>query len=405
MRKTFILSILLFAAVSLYAQEEEKYSVIKLVIAEDNNDLDYNSGSNNKVLTDRDFVYTSVVKPTEMVPLDKDAMLIYDKDGVINSFNLKKGKINWSVKADEKGVSSCGNKLTLHEGVVYVPFTNGQIYALDNRTGELFWKSRLGKNEGVILKNQFPVIHNNLLHIVAQNQNQNIYALDIKEGGNVWNYRLEYPYNHIPLLYFNEMIFVTSAPNIYSFQAKTGKLLRMKAYNRPMGRPVTDGERVIIPNQNQWVYAYNPQGLGYLWSFDLDDWKQHNIGEKVFCKDSNLYFAGTSMVYALNSKTGESKWKTDIKKDIRYLTENGKSIWGYTESGVLFELDYSGNKLREVELKHKPISNIEFLNKKTLYYYSNNGLVEYNLAKNKEKLIHASSSDIIKRSAYIKIVR
>ena len=393
--RVLISFLLLFATVGLYAQE------ITVAIAGQEEE----NYSNNKVLTDRDFVYTYVTKPTQKVPLDKNAILIYDKEGVVSSYNLKERKINWSVKADD-AINMCGNKLTLHEGVVYVPFTNGQIYALDNQTGEMFWKSRLGKNEGVVIKNQLPIIHNNLLHIVANNNNQNIYALDIKEGKNVWNYRLAYPYNHIPLLHFNEMIFATNAPYVYGFQAKTGKLLSLAGpFRQAMyGKPVTDGERVIIPDESDMLYAFNPQNMAIQWDFELDK-NQYYIKEKIFCKGNNVYFAGNSMVYSLNSKTGKTEWKTEVKERyILHLTEYGKSLWGYTKGGLFFELDYSGNKLREVQLENKPISNLEFSEKETIYYYSDNGLIKYNLAKNKEELIY-SKQNTNSSDAYIKIVR
>lgn len=366
--------------------------------------------SNNQVLTLNDMVFNKTISPLKKVPLDKNSILVYDYDGSIFSFNLESEVINWTVKATDSNMEMCANQVTLKDGVVYVPFVNGEIFAIDNQTGKVFWKSRLGNiTDQIILKNQVPVINNGKLYITTQNQNSNIYALDIKDGSLIWNYKLDYPYNHIPVLFFDNKVFTQSAPYFYSFDANTGKLLNRKTFETAMyGKPVTDGENVFIANEKDELFALNPNSLDILWQFKVED-NQFNIKERIFCKDKKVYFAAqgptVSSVYAVDSKTGTQIWKTDFKDDnIEYIIEESDNIWGYTTKGKLFQLDITNGEIAfEVKLTTKPISNLEFAEDDFLFYYSDAALIQFEFKTKDENEVYLRTS--IKDDAYSAFVK
>lgn len=366
--------------------------------------------SNNQVLTLNDMVFNKTISPLKKVPLDKNSILVYDYDGSIFSFNLESEVINWTVKATDSNIEMCANQVTLKDGVVYVPFVNGEIFAIDNQTGKVFWKSRLGNiTDQIILKNQVPVINNGKLYITTQNQNSNIYALDIKDGSLIWNYKLDYPYNHIPVLFFDNKVFTQSAPYFYSFDANTGKLLNRKTFETAMyGKPVTDGENVFIANEKDELFALNPNSLDILWQFKVED-NQFNIKERIFCKDKKVYFAAqgptVSSVYAVDSKTGTQIWKTDFKDDnIEYIIEESDNIWGYTTKGKLFQLDITNGEIAfEVKLTTKPISNLEFAEDDFLFYYSDAALIQFEFKTKDENEVYLRTS--IKDDAYSAFVK
>lgn len=366
--------------------------------------------SNNQVLTLNDMVFNKTISPLKKVPLDKNSILVYDYDGSIFSFNLESEVINWTVKATDSNMEMCANQVTLKDGVVYVPFVNGEIFAIDNQTGKVFWKSRLGNiTDQIILKNQVPVINNGKLYITTQNQNSNIYALDIKDGSLIWNYKLDYPYNHIPVLFFDNKVFTQSAPYFYSFDANTGKLLNRKTFETAMyGKPVTDGENVFIANDKDELFALNPNSLDILWQFKVED-NQFNIKERIFCKDKKVYFAAqgptVSSVYAVDSKTGTQIWKTDFKDDnIEYIIEESDNIWGYTTKGKLFQLDITNGEIAfEVKLTTKPISNLEFAEDDFLFYYSDAALIQFEFKTKDENEVYLRTS--IKDDAYSAFVK
>lgn len=370
----------------------------------------------NKDLTVNDMVTNKAMKPIKKIPLDEASILIFDYDGTLFSYDFESETIVWTVKAADSYKEMCANKAVLSDGIVYVPFINGEIFAIDNQTGSIFWKSRLGNiKDQIILKDQTPVIHNGKLYITAQNQNQssNLYALDIKDGSLVWNYKLDSANNDIPVLVFDNKIFTQSASNIYSFDANTGKVLNQKSFEQTMsGKPVTDGENIFIANEKNVLFALSPNKLDILWEFKLDE-NQYNIKERIFCKDNKVYFAaqGTnvSSIYSVDSKTGTQLWKTDFKDDnIEYITRENENIWGYTKKGKLFELDMTNGEIAlETKLTTMPVSNIEFPNDDNLlYYYCDAGLIQYDL-KEKDENVYYMRTSLMENiySAYLKLIR
>lgn len=404
MKRTFTTILLLLTIINLFGQ------MPTMADNEESNKINY---SNNQVLTLDDMVFNETFNPIKKIPLDINSILIYDYDGSLKSFNLKSKEINWSVKPSDADREMCGNKLTLKDGVVYVPFVNGEIYALDNQTGKLFWKSRLGNiKDEIVIKNQIPIINDGKLYITTQNKNSNIYALNLKNGDLIWNYKLAYPYNFIPVLFFDNKIFTQSAPYFYSFDAENGKALYQRGFKKAMyGKPVTDGENVFIANESDILFALSPDKLDILWEFQLDK-NQYSIKERIFCKDKKIFFgtygSSLSSVYSLNSKTGDKIWKTDFKDDgIEYIMEQNNTLWGYTKKGILFQLSLNDGKIMfEKQLTSLPISNIEFQDKNSIYYFCEAGLIQFDLKSKEEELIYIRGSiNDDATNAFIKIIR
>jgi len=401
MKKTLITLLFIFTVVTMFGQTPAVSKSGKT------------NYSNNKVLTINDMVTNKVINPLKKVALDGQSILIYDYDGSLMSFNLESESFNWTVKASDSHTEMCANQVTLKDGVIYVPFINGEIFAIDNKTGQIFWKSRLGNiTDQIILKNQIPVIDEGKLFITTQDPNNNIYALDIKDGSLIWNYKLDATNNDIPVLFFDNKVFTQSGTNFYSFEANTGKLLSQKSFEEAIhGKAVTDGENVFVANEKNVLFALNPNNLDILWQFKLDE-NQHNIKERIFSKDKKVYFADqgpeVSSVYALDSKTGTQIWKTDFKGDnIEYIVEESDNAWGYTRKGKLFQIDMANGEIAfEIKLSTLPISNLEFAEDNYLYYYSDAALIQFEFSTKDENEVYLRTS--IKDdaySAYLKILR
>lgn len=374
------------------------------------------ANTNNKILSSSEMVSNKAITPLKKVPLDLASILIYDYDGSLFSYDLESEQIVWTVKATDASTEMCANKITLLNGVVYVPFINGEIFAIDNQTGKVFWKSRLGNTtDQIVLKDQTPIINNEKLYITAQNQNgsSNIYALDIKDGSLIWNYKLDSANNDIPVLFFDNKVFTQSGTNFYSLDANTGKLIYQKSFEEILhSKPVTDGENVFIANEKNEIFALSPNKPDILWQFKFDE-NQNNIKERIVCKDKKIYFAAqgpeVSSIYAVDSKAGTQIWKTDFKNDnVEYIVEESDNIWGYTRKGKLFQIDITNGEIAtEVKLTTKPISNFEFGNDdESLFYYSDAALIQFEFKSKDENEIYLRTSikdDVY--SAYVKILR
>jgi outer membrane protein assembly factor BamB len=368
----------------------------------------------NEALPLNDVVTHKRIKPLAKVPLDEALILIYDYDGTLFTFDLESETIAWTVKATDSFTEMCANAVVLVDGVLYVPFINGEIFAIDNQTGEIFWKSRLGNvTDQIVLKNQIPIINNGKLFITTQSPIHNIYALNLKDGSLAWNYKLDSTNNDIPVLCFDNKIFTQSASNVYSFEANTGKLLSQKSFEEAIsGKPVTDGENVFIANEKNVLYALSPDKLDVLWEFKFDE-NQSNIRERIFSKDKKVYFAAqgpeVSSIYAVDAKTGTQLWRRDLKNEnIEYIVEESDNIWGYTRKKKLFQIDLTNGEIAfEVKLTTQPISNLEFGNDdESLFYYSDAALIQFEFKTKDENEIYLRTSikdDVY--TAYVKLIR
>jgi len=367
--------------------------------------------TSNKVITIADNLTNKSITPLKKVPLDEALILIYDYDGILFTFDLESETIAWTVKATDSHTEMCANKVTLHDGVLYVPFINGEIFAIDNQTGAIFWKSRIGDStDQIVLKDQLPIINEGKLYITSQNGN--IYALNTKDGSLLWNHKLDSPNNDIPVLFFDNKVFTQSGTSFYSFEANTGKLVYQKTFEEPIhGKPVTDGENVFIANEKNVLFALSPNKPDILWQFKFDE-NQQNVKERILCKDKKIYFASQgpeiSSLYALDSKTGTQLWKTDFKDDtIEYITEESDNIWGYTRKAKLFQIDLANGEIAaETKLTTQPISNFEFPVDDSLFYYSDAALIQFDLKTKDENEVYLRTS--IKDnvySAYLKIIK
>lgn len=369
--------------------------------------------TDNKVSDVNDMVTNKAIKPVTKVPLDEALILIYDYDGTLFTFDLESETIAWTIKATDSFTEMCANAVVLLDGVLYVPFINGEIFAIDNQTGEIFWKSRLGNvTDQIVLKNQKPIINDGKLFITAQSPINSIYALNLKNGSLIWKYKLEDSYNDVPVLYFDNKVFTQSASNVYSFEANTGKLLNQKSFEAAIsGKPVTDGENIFITSEKNILFALSSNTLEVLWEFKLDE-NQNNSRERIFCKDNKIYFAAQgpeiSSIYAVDSKTGTQIWKTDFKDDdVEYIIEESDNIWGYTRKAKLFQIDMTNGEIAsEVKLTTKPISNFEFVDDNSLFYFSDAALIQFEFKSNDENEMYLRTSikdDVY--SAYLKIIR
>ncbi len=368
--------------------------------------------TNTSTLTDA--VSNKAISPLKKVPLDEASILLYDYDGTLFSFDLESETIVWTVKASDSHSEMCANAVTLQDGVVYVPFVNGEIFAIDNQTGTLFWKSRIGNyTDQVVLKDQAPTINNGKLYITTQTQNSSIYALDIKNGSLAWSYKLDALQNHAPVLSFDNKVFTQSGSTFYCFDANTGKIIYQKTFDEAItGKPVTDGENVFVATEKNTLFALSPNKADILWEFKFDE-NQNNIKNRIFSKDKKIYFAAqgsnVTSVYAVDSKTGTQLWKTDFKDDnIEYITQENDNLWGYTQKKKLFQilLD-NGEIVLDKKLTTMPISNIEFpVDDNLLLYYCDAGLISYDLKEQDENMMYMRTSikdDVY--SAFIKIIR
>ncbi len=371
-----------------------------------------NQFSNNQIPIVDDLLVNQDFRPVIDNVLPDNILFTYSFESKLEAYNLDSKIKIWSFESKDSVKGTKTNKFTIHKGTIYIPFENGEIHAINGLTGEGYWKSTTGINlKTSVLSGQKPVIFNEKVYITSSNKN--VYALNIKNGELEWNYKLDYEYNHVPSLISHNKLFIPNAPFVYSFDAETGRPIYKRGFKRAMySTPTSNSKSIFIANESDMLFALNPETLAILWEFTLED-NQYSIKEKLKTDEHNVYIAtcsfgdsGTASVYCLNEANGEKKWKTNFKDtDIEYIKLFNNSIFGYTKKGLLFELDKnSGKSLQNIQLKNRPVSNLEMYKKDALLYFSKKGVIILNLKTKRETILFkvekATSSET---DSYIKL--
>lgn len=416
MKKTYAILCLLvaFASSRSFAQTRTHEPASMAISVGTRND-GRNQYSNNKVLTSDDMLLNELYEPVgKGVTPNLMTLFVYSYDGKLAAYDLKASTQQWAFTAQDSVESTGRNGFALHEGVIYIPFINGEIYAINSITGKPFWFDKISfDRKKQRIKGQYPYVYEGMLFIPSVNSN--LYALDARTGKLSWNYRLDYPYNHIPTVAVNSRLFVPNAPYIYSFDAKTGEALYQRAFQRAMyASPVTDGEYAIVADESNMIYALNPHDMSIVWEYKLED-NRYGIKGKMKCEDGKLYiapfchgFSPSPSVYCIDSKNGKQLWRTNLDKpEVTYIELLGGRIYGYTKDGVLFGLDKAtGETLFEIQPTNLPASNLELYGATHLLYYSRQGVVKLSLEDFSETILfpHQGSPDAYFYESHIKLV-
>jgi len=373
---------------------------------------DKNQFSNNQIATTEDILINTNIKLVTNNILPDNILFTYSFDGNLKAYNLEDRKEIWSFISKKTFKGTTTNKFTINKGTIYIPFKNGEIYAVNGLSGDVFWKSKIGLgSDKPVLQGQKPQLFNDKIFITSSNKN--VYALNIQKGELEWNYRLDYEYNHIPSLISHNKLFIPNAPFIYSFDAETGRPIYKRGFKRAMySAPTSNSKSIFVANESDKLFALHPETLAILWEFTLED-NQYNIKEKLKSDERSVFIATWSnptpdiaSVYCLDEVNGEKKWKTDFKNaDIKYIELSNNNIYGYTKKGLFFNLDKeTGKILKNIQLNNLPISNLEVYKKDILLYFSKSGVIQLDLKTKRETILFKVDKPIPSDTdAYIKL--
>lgn len=272
------------------------------------------------------------------------------------------GGLLWEFKTKGKIFSSP----IVSEGIVYIGSENGNLYALDEKTGKQIW---VYKTKGGIPSS--PTIYKNTVYFGSFDGNY--YALDAKNGNLRWKFKTHKeswmgekgiwgmkPENlymtdlwdfflSSPTVYkIDTTIYITfgsSDTNIYTLDAASGKLLwKFKTQGPVHSSPVVNNNVVYIGSWDSNLYAIDGKNGTEKWRFKTDSKMTYKgIQSSVLVEDGFVYFgARAPYFYALNEATGKLVWKYDTEKSWILSSptiKDGIVYFGTSDSASLIGLD------------------------------------------------------------------
>ena len=131
---------------------------------------------------------------------------------------------------------------------------DGNLYAYSAATGEeLPWSPF--RTDGKIWST--PSVQNSIAYFGSQNHS--VYAVDLRDGSQLWRYRTGGAIVGKPLLFSGKVFIGSFDRKLYALDADDGELeWEFESSNWFWAGPVTDGETVFAPSMDGYVYALDP---------------------------------------------------------------------------------------------------------------------------------------------------
>jgi outer membrane protein assembly factor BamB len=218
---------------------------------------------------------------------------------------------------------------------------DGEVVALDARTGELRWRHRLGPTE------TSPLVANGLVY--AGDWNGSVYALSATTGRQVWRFATGGQVKGAMALSGRSLYVGSYDHHLYKLAARTGRLIwRASAQERLGGRgtfystPSAAYGRVYIGSTDGKVYSFGATSGDLRWSRSTGGYV---YGSPAVWNKRILVGSYSGRFYSLDAATGDVQWQFRANGPISgSATVLGGLVYFSTLKGRTYALDPRNGK-------------------------------------------------------------
>ncbi len=215
-----------------------------------------------------------------------DMLYVGSEDHILYAINKNTGKVKWQYISAGAIHST---PAVSNDKILFLSY-DGFFYALNKLDGKLIWKFKTGGESKFLVKDYYnksfkpdfwdfylssPVVSNDMVYFGSSDTF--VYALNIKTGEKIWQYKTEAGIHSSPAIYKNYLIIGSWDSNVYCLDAKTG--------------------------DEKWTYATGKDIKDYIW-----------IGIQASASIENgIAYLGSrdAKFYAFNIITGDTLWVKD----------------------------------------------------------------------------------------------
>ncbi len=257
------------------------------------------------------------------------------------------GKLAWSQKFGPIFSSAVAGS-----GMLYIASTNGYLYALDQNTGAIVWRTSVGN----YLTDSTPDLEGQVLFIAVHSSK--LEALNAHSGQVYWTFETGDKIQAPPLV-AGKRVLLASRTTVWSLDATTGRLL-WKFQRGIVGWPTTGsptlaGNMVYIgPGSTTQFWALNEQDGHIVWSFNAGD---RITSTSVVASDTVYVATWHGTIFALNRMTGAKLWSYSLNSNSGQSQSVVDGVGGSMAlaDGRLYVGDYRGSVVCIDALKGKLI--------------------------------------------------
>lgn len=185
------------------------------------------------------------------------AAIVGGDNGRINAVLLNEGQMIWQQRiAQPKGateidrLSDVDMSPVIVGRVVYTMAYNGDLAALDLRTGQLIWKREIGGIHNIL-------VEGNRIYLV--DKDDRVVALNTEGGVVVWK-QSELLHRHLtaPVLYNGYLVVADGEGYLHWLNTRDGRFVAQQKINRAgfIGQPVVVSDKLLLQTKSGKLYAY-----------------------------------------------------------------------------------------------------------------------------------------------------
>lgn len=232
-------------------------------------------------------------------------------------------------------IASSWPGVTVNQERVYISY-HQQIIALDMKNGNEIWRYPAEVNNKISFY-AAPGLTPDDGQLIVGGYDHVLYSINTQNGQENWKFS-ESKYNYVatPLITQDRIYAPTSGKALYALDFQGNKLWDFSAEGAIWATPVADDSChcLYVPSMDHHIYAIDAQSGNLVWK--TNQLEGSIVGTPALDKDGILYF-GTfgNLVHALDTKTKSDRWT--------YPTRNW--VWGdpILQDGRLYITDLAGD--------------------------------------------------------------
>ncbi len=205
-------------------------------------------------------------------------------DGNVYALDAKTGLVQW--KFETKDIVHASPAIA--NNTVYIGSWDGTLYALDTENGTEKWRFKAG--EDLINYNQVgfqssPIVVDGTVYIGCRDSH--LYAIDATTGRKKWDYFFGGTWASSTPMVHDGLVYI-SANRFFALDAKTGRL--RFTFDEPkewgVSSPIIAGGQLYIGSFNGKFYSLNPKTGKLIWEFQTEASKKDTL--KVLKSDGTF---------------------------------------------------------------------------------------------------------------------
>jgi outer membrane protein assembly factor BamB len=239
------------------------------------------------------------------------------QDGQLHAVDARTGRRRWSFKAG----GPIRTRATASGTALYFQADDGYLHALAAASGEERWRARVVEKPIERLpfddpKSRYDRFGSDVAvasgRLFLGTHDGRVLALDPARGETLWEFASGDSVLAAPAVDGGRVFFGSFDGHVYALEAASGKLLWKRDTRGPVvSTPAVAGDRLVVGNRSYDLVGLDartgePAWTRYIWF----SW----VESSAVVRDGLAYVGSSdaAAVYAFDARTGERRWKTDV---------------------------------------------------------------------------------------------